>query len=148
MDAEEELVKCRGGTRTLTLYRDRLIVSEAGWRAAKFHELPIKCIRAVIVERKSIIPFASIIVLAAIATVVIKYDVLGFLIDLRTQTSWLSTVALAVCISCAIPALSRAIFVNVTVSWDGGPSPLRVRFVPAYLGRRLARRFREVSVGS
>ena len=145
MVAEEALVKCRA----ITLYRDRLILSEFGWRAAKSHELPIKRIRAVVVERKSVIPFASIVVLAAIATVVIKYDLLGFLVGLDAQSaSWLSIPALAVCVSCAIPILSRAIFVNVTVTWDGEPPSLRVRFIPAYLGRRLARRFQEVSIGS
>lgn len=133
----------------IILYADRMIIDESGWRTVKSHELPVKRIKSVIVERKSLIPFATITVLAAIATVVVKYNALWFLVNPESQTTaWMSMTALAISVVSAIPTLSRAIFVNVAVTWDGEPSSFRVRFIPTHMGRRLARRFREVSVGS
>jgi hypothetical protein len=147
--ADEKLLKCRGGIGTIILYADRMIIDESSWRIITSHELPIKRIKSVIVERKSVIPFATITVLAAIATVIVKYNALWFLVNLESQTTaWMSMAALAICVVLAIPTLLRAIFVNVAVTWDGKPSSFRVRFVPIHMGRRLARRFREVSAGS
>jgi hypothetical protein len=147
--ADERLLKCRGGFGAITLYVDKMIIDESSWRIAKSYELPVTRIRAVIVERKSVIPFATIMVLIAIATVAVKYNALWFLVNLTPPTAALmSMTMLAICVVSAIPALLRAIFVNVAVTWDGEPSSFRVRFVPAHMGRRLAKRFHEASTGS
>jgi hypothetical protein len=126
-----------------------MIIDESGWGTAKSHELPITSIRSVIVERKSVIPFATIALLAAIVAVIVKYNALWFLVNLNPETETrLSMAAIAVCATSIIPMFSRAIFVNVVISWQGEPSSFRLRFIPTRSGRRLARRFREVSVGS
>ena len=149
MAVDQKLLKCRGGVGTIILYADKMIIDESGWRTVKSHELPVKRIKSVMVERKSVIPFATITVLAVIATVVVKYNALWFLVYLEPPTvAWVSMTTLAISVVSAIPALSRAIFVNVAVTWDGEPASFRLRFVPAHSGRRLARRFLEVSTGS
>lgn len=148
MVVDQECLKCRG-VGTITLCRERMIIDESGWVTVKSHELPVKKIRSVIVERKSVIPFATITVLAAIATAIAKYNALWFLVNLNALTeAWLSMAAIAICVVSIIPTLSRAIFVNVVVTWHGEPSSFRLRFVPTRAGRRLTRRFLEVSTGS
>jgi hypothetical protein len=59
-----------------------------------------------------------------------------------------SSIALFAAGLCAIPTLSRALFVNVVISWEGRPKSFLVRFVLAGQGRRLARRFQRISAGS
>lgn len=124
--AEERLLECRGGFGVITLYADRMTIDESSWRIAKSYELPIEKIRAVIVERKSMIPFATVLVLAAIAAVVVKYNALWFVVNLGPQSEALmSEIAVAICVVSAIPALLRAFFVNVAVTWDGEPLSFR-----------------------
>jgi len=145
---DQECLKCRG-VGTITLCRERMIIDESGWVNVKSHELPVKKIKSVIVERKSVIPFATITVLGAIAAAISKYNALWFLVNLSPPTeAWLSMAAIAICVISMIPTLSRTIFVNVVVTWHGEPSSFRLRFVPTHSARRLARRFLEVSTGS
>jgi hypothetical protein len=42
-------------------------------------------------------------------------------------------------------ALSRILFVNIHVTWDGQPISWLIRFVPIRSGKRLARAFLEMS---
>jgi hypothetical protein len=60
----------------------------------------------------------------------------------------LSTTALLATVLCAIPAVSRALFVDILISWGGKPKSFLVRFVPAQQGRRFAKRFQEASTGT
>jgi hypothetical protein len=126
-----------------------MIIDHALWMNSKSYELPVERIRAVIVERKSVIPSATVTALTAVVAVLAKYNAFWFLVNFTPENAGrVSVIGLLASIVCAIPTISRALFVNVSIAWDGEPAFFHVRFVPAYLGRRLARRFQELSSGS
>ena len=58
----------------MTVRSDKIIIKGAFGRKADLHELPIERIGAVIVRRKNVVPFAAFTVLAAIATVLLRYN--------------------------------------------------------------------------
>ncbi len=131
----------------IELHRDRMVVINKALGVSKTYQLPLKRIRSVVVERKSVVPFAPLTVIAAILMVVMKYNALWFLVDLTPAVSgFLSSVALLVAIISAVPVVLRALFVNVTITWDGNPTSFRVGFIPSRSGKRLAERFQESSV--
>jgi len=149
MPVNEKPLRCRGGFGTIVLHSDRMTISEASWRIAKSYELPIKRVRSVIVERKSVMPFATTLALCVIVGAVAKYNGLWFLINLNPPASTsICDVIASIAVISAIPTLLRGIFVNVEVTWDGDPSFFRIRLIPNRAGRRLASRFRELSEGS
>jgi hypothetical protein len=122
------------------------MILDVGWVSSNSYELPIRRIRSVIVERKSVMPFATMTTLAAIGAAVARYNSLWFLVNLSPDASGrLGAILVAASILLAVPALSRALFVNITISWDGQPSIFRIRFVSAHRGRGLARKFQELS---
>jgi hypothetical protein len=141
---------CRGTNYSITLRPDRMILKSLTWGNTHLYEVPTNRIQTLIVQRKSLIPFAAITVIAAIATILLRYNSLWFLVNLSAVEDRvrMSMIALIICIVSAIPALFRALFVNVSITWDGEPRSFLVRFVSAYRGRRLAKTFREISVGS
>jgi hypothetical protein len=112
------------------------------------HEIPLTQIRAVIIERKSLIPFATVTVLAVAAAFLAKYNPIWFLVNLPDKESTLvSIAALSAAIAFAFPIILRSTFVNVSVRSEGDPILVRLRFVPARPATRLAKRFRELSAG-
>ena len=147
MPETKELFVCRGGKYVISLHADRMVIKGTGWKNTKTYELPLGRVMSVIVERKSVIPFATATLLAAIIAVLSKYNALWFLINLTLEErGQFSMIALLVSILSAIPTIMRALFVNMTVRWDGEPSCFHLRFVLSSGGRRLARRFHELSV--
>lgn len=149
MRKEKTPFSCRGANYSIALHSDRMILNHTVWTNSKSYELPVGRIKAVIVERKSVMPFATMTALTAVATVLAKYNAFWFLVNLTPDDiGRFSTIGLLASIVCAIPTISRALFVNVSIAWDGQPTLFQVKFLPAYLGRRLARRFQELSVGS
>jgi hypothetical protein len=148
MNPDTQSYRCRGTNYSVALNSDRMIL-DARWRSSNSYELPIKRIRTVIVERKSVMPFATLTILAAIGAVVAKYNALWFLVNLTPDTAGrISVILAAASVILALPTLSRALFVSIAVTWDGQPSTFRIRFVSAYRGRHLARLFEELSSGS
>lgn len=146
MEKHENPMKCRGGFGTITLWPDRMVIDEASWRIAKTYALPIMRVQSVIVERKSVIPFATVMILSAVVAVIFKYNAFWFIVNLNPLIeNSLSVVALGITLIAMIPALLRSVFVNVQVTWDGDPSYFRLRLVPIRVGRRLANRFQELS---
>ncbi len=149
MLADKQLFSCRGANYSITLYSDRIIMKDTRWANSKSFELPVDRIRSVIVERKSVIPFATVTIVAAILTVFAKYNALWFLANFTAENSGkISTIGLLASIVCAIPTIFRALFVNVSITWDGQPATFRARLVPARLGRRLTERFQELTARS
>jgi len=148
MQPENPLVKCRGANCSIILYRNGMIISE-GVLSGRSYTLPLERVTSVIVERKSVVPFATVAVIAAIFTLVTKYNALWFLVNLTSDSvGKLSTLGILGCIVFAVPALTRALFVNVNVTWTGQPASFHLGFVSAKMGRRLARCFQELSAGS
>jgi hypothetical protein len=140
---------CKGFNYTVTLRSDRMILEETKWGRPSSHELLVQSINAVIVRRKSIVPFAAFTALALIAAVLMKYNSLWFLANLSAEEeAAFSTVALTVAVLFAIPAVSRALFVDVIIYSTGRPKPFLIRFVPAKQGRRLVKRFHAISTGA
>jgi hypothetical protein len=140
---------CKGFNYTVTIGSDKLILRDKRWGRSSPHELPVQSINAVIVRRKSIVPFAAFTALALIAVVLTKYNSLWFLVNLTAgEEAALSTFALAVALLCAIPTVFRALFVDIIISSTGMPTPFLVRFVPARQARGLVRRFHTVSAGA
>ena len=142
----QELGSCHGANGSITLYPDRMVVRHGG--LTRLHEIPLTQIRAVIVERKTIIPFATVTVLATAATVLAKYNPIWFLVNLSDKESTLvSFAALSIAIVFAFPVVLRSAFVSVSVRSEGEPVLFRLGFVPARPAKRLAKRFRELSAG-
>ena len=140
---------CKGINYSVTLRSDKMIIKKALWGKADFHELPVQSISAVIVRRRSIVPFAGFTTLAAIATVLVRYNALWFLVNLSTVAEVTSsTVALLATVLFAIPTIGYALFVDVAITWGSTPKSFLVRFVPAQQGRSLARRFHRISTGN
>jgi hypothetical protein len=145
----EESFNCSGVNGSIKLYPGRLVVDSKELGGSKSHELPLNRITAVVVERKSVVPFAIITILAAAAAVLTRYNALWFLINLtRDNVVVVSSAALAAAIICAIPTVIRAFFVSVSITWDGEPPSFRVSFVPLRRGKRLAKQFQDLTMGS
>jgi hypothetical protein len=124
-----------------------MVISSLALGVSKTYQLPLKRIKSVVVDRKSVIPFAALTVIAAILTVVIKYNAFWFLLNLTPPVSgFLSSVAFLVAIVSLVPVVLRAVFVNVIITWDGDPTTFRVGFVYMRSGKRLAKKFQESSV--
>ena len=141
--------KCKGVNFTVTLQSDKMIIKRAFRRKAEFHELPIQRVSAVIVRRKSVVPFAGFTLLTAIATILVRYNALWFVVNLSTtEEATFSTIAFLATVLFAIPTVGYALFVDVAITWAGTPKSFLVRFVPIKQGRSLARRFHGASSGN
>jgi hypothetical protein len=123
-----------------------MIIRHGG--STHLHEIPLTQIRAVIIERKTLIPFATVTILAVATAFLAKYNPIWFLVNLPDKESTLvSIAALSVAIAFAIPIILRSAFVNVSVRSEGDPVLVRLGFVPVRPATRLAKRFRELSAG-
>jgi hypothetical protein len=142
----QEPCSCHGINGSITLHPDRMVIRHGG--STRLHEVPITQIRAVIIERKTLIPFATVTVLAVAAAFLVKYNPIWFLVNLPDKESTLvSIAALSVAIAFALPIILRSAFVNVSVRSEGDPILVRLGFVPVRPATRLAKRFRELSAG-
>ncbi len=145
----EESFNCSGVNGSIKLYPSRLVIDSKEWGGSKSHEVPLKRITAVVVERKSVMPFATLTILAAAAAVLTRYNALWFLVNLTRDNMVMATsAALATTVICAIPLVLRTFFVSVSISWDGDPPSFRVSFVPLRPGKRLAKQFQDLTMGS
>lgn len=146
MPSHEESFHCGGLVGSINLYNDRMVINSKEWGVSKSYQLPINRIKSVVVERKSVIPFATLTIIAAAAILVGRYNALWFLINLTPQNAQtVSSCALIVSVVSAIPTLVRMLFVSVSITWDGNPTSFRVGFVPLRPGKRLAQKFQELS---
>ena len=144
----QELCSCRGVNGSIALYSNKMVVRHGGPASTHSHEIPLAQIRSILVERKSIIPFSTITVIAAAIAVLAKYNPVWFLVNLPDQESTLvSFGALSIAIVFAVPAVLRSMFVNVSVRSEGEPVLVRLGFVPVRPARRMAKQFRELSNG-
>ena len=149
MRAEKRLLSCRGANYSIALFSDKIIIKDTGLANSRSFELPVDRVRALIVERKSFIPFAALTIVAAIVTALAKYNALWFLGgSVVENAAKMSTVGLLASIILAIAVASRALFVTISITWDGQPTNFRVRFVPAHFARRLVKRFQELTARS
>ncbi len=142
-----QLYKCTGWNYAITLDSgaERVIMRRTVGRTRRY-EVSMDRIKSIVIERKSVVPFAALTILSALTTLLIGYGPLPFLISLSPENVARSTMigALA-CMIFALPSISRLLFVNVYVSWDTNPSSLLIRFVPSHSGKRLADTFLEMS---
>lgn len=144
MPAVEEPFNCSGLVGSISLHNDRMVITGKEWGISKSYQLPIERIRSVVVERKSVIPFATLTLLAAVAAVITGYNALWFLYNLSPKNAQIvSSAALFVTVISAIPTLFRIFFVSVSITWDGDPTYFRVGFVPVHPGKRLAQKFHQ-----
>ncbi len=149
MSKVEESFSCGGMNGSIRLYPERMVINSKALGVSKTYQLPLNRIRTVVVERKSVIPFATLTIFAAALIGVTRYNVLWFLVNLSPAVAgFLSSAALLATIICAVPVVLRMLFVSVTITWDGDPTSFRVGFVPARPGKRLAKRFQESSIRS
>jgi len=146
MPIDKKASRCRGANYTIMLHQDKMVIGNTFLATSTAYEIPINRIKAVIVQRKNVLPFAVVTFLAALAAVIARFNALWFLINLSSPSrESIGTIALLTSGIFAVPTVARAAFVNVIVSWEGQPGSLRVRYVLGYVGRSLAARFREVS---
>jgi len=139
---------CKGLNCSVTLGPDGMIVRGSVWGKPRAQEVPLQLVNAVIVQRKSVVPFAAFTLLSGIAAVVARYNGLWFLYNLTGYEEGLfSDVALVATVLFAIPTISRTLFVNVLISWAGRPKSLLLRFVPVNRSRRLTGLFQRLSTG-
>ena len=146
MPSAEKLIGCRGVNGSISLSKDKMVIRSEGFGSVEFREVALNKVTAVVVERKSVIPFATLTILASMVTVSAWYNALWFLINLTEQGILMITSGgLSVAVVCAVPMMFRLLFVNVLVRSEGEPNALIVRLVPVRQAKRLARRFRELS---
>jgi hypothetical protein len=144
-----EELNCNGLVGSIRLYNDKMLIASKEWGISKSYLLPIERIKSVVVERKSVVPFATLTLLSAIVAVVGRYNALWFLVNLSlTNSRILSATAIFIAALCAVPTLLRALFVRVSITWDGDPTTFHVGFVPVRPGKRLARKFQELATWS
>jgi hypothetical protein len=140
---------CKGINYSVTLQSDKMIIRKSFWRRTDIQELPIQRITAVIVRRRSIVPYAGFTVLAAIATILVNCNVLWFLVNLSPmRAAEFGTVGMLGTALFAIPTLGSALFVDVSITWGGTPRSFLVRLVPAKQGRTLTSQFQGISTGT
>ena len=132
---------CHGGNYSILLWPEYLVLQKC-WRKRPSHKIPLREIRSVIVERKSVIPFATMTVLFLIVTIALKYNALWFLLDLSGDSRF-SAAAFLLVLFFVAPTFSRMLFVNVQISTQ--TAMWCVRFVPAQSGKRLVKRLHEFS---
>jgi hypothetical protein len=138
----EEPVGCRGINGSLSISGDKMKISGVG--GAQSHDVPFSQVSSVVVERKSVVPFATSIILAFVVVMLVRYNAFWFVIDLSRIEVVVTWIGLGIIIVCAIPTVLRAFFVNVSVR--SSAAPLKVRLVPTRSAKRLAGRFSEISV--
>jgi len=146
LPSAEKLIGCRGVNGSINLSKDKMVIRSEGFGSVEFREVALNKVTAVVVERKSVIPFATLTILASVVTVSAWYNALWFLINLTEQGILMITSGgLSVAVVCAVPMMFRLLFVNVLVRSEGEPNALIVRLVPVRQAKRLAKRFRELS---
>ena len=99
----------------------------------------------IVVQRKSVVPFATLTILAALATVLARFNPLGYVIDVSWAQAVVPPIAFCFGFLFAAITLLRALFVNVTVRSIQGL--FTVHLVPVRSGKRLARSFSEIFAG-
>ncbi len=146
--ASGRLLKCSGSNYSIALdfTAHEMVIHSRGIQVTKPYKLPVDRIRAVVLQRKSVVPFATMMVMSLLTTLILKYNGLWPLIKLTSENIAKSSMICAiVTVILALPTLSRILFVNISVTWDGEPISWLIRFVPARSGRRLVRAFPEMS---
>lgn len=146
MRAGKEVLRCRGLTHSIALDEERIVLRSLVSWGPRSVKLPVKQVEAVVVERKSVMPFAAGAIFAGVATAILRLGLIEPQLNPTGFTGSLAEATLALVFLMLIPALTRAIFVNVLITTQSGVESWRVRYVPAAAGRRLARRFHTVSM--
>jgi len=145
---KEESVRCRGINGSILLSRDKLVAVGVGLGSAQ-HDIRFGDVSSIVVERKSMIPFLTLTILAGIVLLVARFNLLWFILNLYTIQMFIIPIApwlaLAIAILFGMPTILRLIFVNVSVRSRAGL--LTLRLVPLRSGKLLASRFSEISVG-
>lgn len=134
---------CNGGNYSIILDSGHLILQKKGWGFGPAHKIPLRDVRSVIVERKSVMPFATMTVLSMIGAVALQYNAFWFVINLSPEHRF-TVEAILAALAFAAPTVSRTFFVNVVIS-SAKNDLWRVRFVPTRSGKRLAARFQSLS---
>lgn len=139
---------CDGGNYSVSMSPQTLVVRTKGWRHEPQHQIPLNKVRSVVVERKSLMPVASLATLAGIIGVLVKYNVLWFLFDLNPDISGkISIIPFLTAMLLAVPTIERALYVNVIIA-SFTAETWRVRFVTSNAGKNLAAKFLEFSSGA
>ena len=146
--SKDDSYVCDGGNYSVSMTPQTLMVRARGWRQGLQRTIPLNNVQSIVVERKSLIPVASSAALLGIIGVLVRYNALWFMFDLNQNISWkISLIALLPATLLAIPAVERAIFVNVIIACFNKET-WRVSFVRSNAGRRFAGKFLEFSGGA
>ena len=138
---------CNGGNYSISMTPQNLIVRAKGWRQGLQQTIPISNVQSVVVERKNLMPVAASAIILTIIGVVIKYNVLWFMLDLNQNMCWkISLFAFLPATFLAIPSVERILFVRVTIACFSRET-WRVNFVRPSAGRDFAAKFLEFSGG-
>jgi len=136
---------CGGGNCTITIDSQSVTLRPKSSVKKVDQMIPLNRISSIIVQRKSVMPFITMTILVAIAGILLKYNSFWFLVDLTPDmSSKCSVIAFIIALSCAIPTLSRSLFVNVVITSTSSETWL-IRFVTAKSGLRLAAKFQELT---
>jgi hypothetical protein len=148
VSSDESPYICDGGSWTISMDSQNIVLRSKGVLNKLEERIPLDRIGSVIVQRKSVMPFITLAMLAAVVGTIVKYNSIWFLVDLTADISSKgSVVAFLIALLCAVPAMSRILFVNVVITSTGSET-WRVRFVTAKSGLRLASKFQELAARS
>lgn len=148
VSSDESPYVCYGGNCTISMDSQNIVLRPKRWMNKLEQMIPLNRISSIIVQRKSVMPFITMTMLTAIVGMIVKYNSLWFLVDLTADISSKgSVIVFIIALSCAVPTLSRILFVNVVITSASSETWL-VRFVTAKSGLRLASKFQELTAGS
>ena len=145
MSVSEEPVSCSGINGSISLFKDRIRIVGGGLTRAAAHEIAREDVSSVVVQRKSIVPFATATILAVIVTLVTEYNVIWFVEGVSRMDRFIAPFSLGIALLSLTITMLRLLFVNVSIHFGEGSAVLRL--VTLRSAKRLAKRFSEISVG-
>jgi len=140
----EEPLSCHGVNGSIALSHDGFRLTQ-GRAYSQSRKIAYSDVSAVYVQRKSVVPSATLTILMAIIVLVGRFNLIWFVLDLSRIGIVISWIASGIGLVFAIVTLLRLLFVNVLVRCSG--DPFVVRLVPVRSAKRLANRFSEFSAG-
>lgn len=145
MPVSEEPVSCSGINGSITLFKDRIRIIGGGLSVADVHEIARDDVSSIVVQRKSVVPFATITILAIIVTLVTEYNVIWFVEGMSRMNGFITPFGLGIALLCLAITILRLLFVNVTLHF--GEDSVALRLVTLRSAKRLAKRFSEIAAG-
>jgi hypothetical protein len=145
LSLSEEPVSCSGINGSISLFNDRIRIVGGRLAVAETHEIACDDVSSIVVQRKSVVPFATVTVLLVILTLISEYNVIWFIDGLTSTNVFIPPFSMGIAILSLAITILRLLFVNVSI--NSGQGSVVLRLVTLRSAKRLAKRFSEISGG-